>query len=192
VVRPEKALAFIAALPIERFYGVGPVTARKMKAAGIASGADLRARSEEELVHRFGKAGRHYFRIARGEDERPVSPARPHKSIGAERTFERDIADPAEMLLLLDPIAAKVAARMAAAGQFGCTVTLKIKHHDFTVITRQRTRQGELRTADDLMAAAERLLRTPEPPGRPVRLLGLTVSNFPEVAAAECQLTLGL
>jgi DNA polymerase IV len=191
VVRPEKAAAFIAALPIERFFGIGPVTARKMKDAGIETGADLLARSEEELVHRFGKAGRHYFAIARGEDSREVSPDRPNKSIGAERTFEHDIADPEEMLSLLDPIAAKVAARMAEAGQFGCTVTLKIKHHDFTVITRRRTLHDELRTAGDLMAAADRLLRTPEPPERPVRLLGLSVSNFPPVARAQRQLTLG-
>ena len=92
VIRPEDADAFIAKLPIERFFGVGPVTARKMKEAGIHDGADLRARSEAELVNRFGKVGRHYFRIARGQDERAVSPDRPYKSIGAEETFERDLS----------------------------------------------------------------------------------------------------
>ena len=69
-----------------------------MKDAGIHDGADLRARSEAELVNRFGKVGRHYFRIARGQDERAVSPDRPYKSIGAEETFERDLSAPDAML----------------------------------------------------------------------------------------------
>ncbi len=84
VIRPEDALAFVAGLPIERFFGIGPVTARKMKDAGIATGADLRERSEAELVHRFGKVGRHYFRIARGQDER-ASVARPAVQIDRRR-----------------------------------------------------------------------------------------------------------
>ena len=85
VIRPEQAAAFIAGLPIERFFGIGPKTAEKMKALGIHNGADLRARPEDELVRRFGKVGRHYFRIVRAEDEREVQPDRPYKSIGAEQ-----------------------------------------------------------------------------------------------------------
>ncbi len=184
VIRPEEAERFIAGLPIERFFGIGPVTARKMKTAGIHNGADLRARPEEELVRRFGKVGQHYFRIVRGLDEREVRPDRPHKSIGAERTFDHDVAAPEALLERLVPIAERVAERMVAAESFGRTVTLKIKHHDFTVTTRQRTQADQVHTAEELLELAKWLLHTPEPPSRPVRLLGLSVSNF-DVARAH-------
>jgi DNA polymerase-4 len=193
VIRPQEALAFVAGLPIERFFGIGPVTARKMRDVGIATGADLRLRSEAELVHRFGKVGRHYFRIARGEDEREISPDRPYKSIGAEETFASDLVAPEAMLESLRPIAERVAERMAAADRFGRTVTLKIKHQDFTVNSRQRTLVDPVHSAEELMALARWLLHTPEPPRRPVRLLGLTASNFgPLTADAPRQLQLSL
>jgi DNA polymerase-4 len=193
VIRPQAALDFVAKLPIERFFGIGPVTARKMKEAGIATGADLRARSEAELVHRFGKVGRHYFRIARGEDEREVSPDRPYKSIGAEETFLTDLVAPEAMLEALRPIAERVSERMAVADRFGRTVTLKIKHNDFTLHTRQHTLADPVHSAEELMALARWLLHTPEPPYRPVRLLGLTASNFgPPAASAPRQLSFGL
>jgi DNA polymerase-4 len=149
-----------------------------MKSLGIHDGAELRARSEDELARRFGKVGRHYFRIARGLDEREVHPDRPLKSIGAEHTFDHDLADPGAMLERLGPIAEQVAERMARAGHFGRTVTLKIKHHDFSVTTRQRTLPDQVDSAEDLLALARWLLHHPEPPRRPVRLLGLSVSSF--------------
>jgi DNA polymerase IV len=194
VIRPEDAAAFIAMLPIERFFGVGPVTARKMNDPGIHDGAELRARSEAELVNRFGKVGRHYFRIARGEDERTVSPDRPYKSIGAEETFATDLEAADAMLEALRPIAERVAERMAQADLFGRTVTLKIKHHDFTLNTRQHTLADPVHSAEELMQLARWLLHTPAPPARPVRLLGLTASNFARASPADApvQLTLGI
>jgi DNA polymerase-4 len=192
VIRPEQAEAFIAQLPIERFFGIGPKTAQRMKALGIHTGADLRGRAEDELVYRFGKVGRHYFRIARGEDEREVRPDRPNQSIGAERTFDRDLADPEAMLERLRPIAERVAERLAGADSFGRTVTLKIKHHDFTVTTRQHTLAEAVDGADELTALAAWLLHHPEPPRRPVRLLGLSVSNFGVAPTAPRQLSLDL
>ena len=192
VIRPEQAEAFIAALPIERFFGVGPNTARRMKALGIHDGADLAARAEDELVRRFGKVGHHYFRIVRGLDEREVCPDRPYKSIGAERTFERDLADPDAMLERVRPIAEQVAERMTAADSFGRTVTLKIKHHDFTVTTRQHTLSDWVHSAEELIALAAWLLHNPEPPRRPVRLLGLGVSIFALAPTAPRQLSLEL
>jgi DNA polymerase IV len=194
VIRPEDAAAFIATLPIERFFGVGPVTARKMKEAGIHDGAELRARSEAELVNRFGKVGRHYFRIASGEDERTVSPDRPYRSIGAEETFATDLEAADAMLEALRPIAERVAERMAQADLFGRTVTLKIKHHDFTLNTRQHTLADPVHSAEELMQLARWLLHTPAPPARPVRLLGLTASNFARASPADApvQLTLGI
>ena len=192
VIRPEQAAAFIAQLPIERFFGIGPKTAERMKALGIHNGADLTACSEDELVHRFGKVGRHYFRIVRGQDERAVQPDRPYKSIGAERTFDRDLGDPAAMLERLRPIAEQVAERMTAADSFGRTVTLKIKHRDFTLTTRQHTLSDWVHSAEELLALAAWLLHHPEPPRRPVRLLGLSVSNFALAPSAPRQLSLEL
>ena len=192
VIRPEQARSFIAGLPIERFFGIGPKTAQKMKGLGIHNGADLGARSGDELVHRFGKVGRHYFLIVRGQDAREVCPDRPYKSIGAERTFDHDLDEPAAMLERLRPIAEEVAARMSAADSFGRTVTLKIKHHDFTLTTRQHTLADRVDSADELSALAAWLLHHPEPPRRPVRLLGLTVSNFGPARTTPRQLSLEL
>jgi len=188
VIRPDQAEAFIAKLPVDRFFGVGPVTARKMKAAGIETGCDLRERSEEELVRRFGKVGRHYHRIARGIDEREVKPDRPHKSIGAETTFDVDLTDTAMMLERLKPLAERVIERAAAAEANGRTVTLKIKYRDFSVTTRQRTLDQPADSTDDLMTLATWLIDHPEPPSMPVRLLGLSLSSF-EPAGEERQLS---
>ncbi|MGI9499434.1 MAG: DNA polymerase IV [Geminicoccaceae bacterium] len=178
VIRPDQAEAFIATLPIERFFGVGPVTARKMKTSGIETGQDLRERSEAELVRLFGKVGRHYHRISRGIDEREVKPDRPHKSIAAETTFDVDLTDPAIMLQRLQPLAARVIERSTAAKVFGRTATLKIKYRDFTINTRQRTLDHQIDSADELMTLADWLIMHPAPPLQPVRLLGLSVSTF--------------
>ncbi len=190
VIRPDQAAGFIDALPIERFFGIGPATARRMHAQGILTGADLRRRSEAELVRSFGRSGAFYHRMVRGEDGREVRPDRPSKSIGAERTFESNVAAVPAMLERLRPIAIKVAERMATGASFGRTVTLKIKHHDFTINTRQTTRPWPVQDATELLDVADWLLRHPAPPARAVRLLGLSVSNF--ARAPGGQLTLGL
>ena len=97
VIRPEEAEVFLEKLPIEKFHGIGKVTAEKMHRMGIYKGADLKKLTEIELATRFGKAGRHYFRIVRAQDEREVNPNRIRKSIGAERTFSEDLKDLADM-----------------------------------------------------------------------------------------------
>lgn len=178
VITPDKAGAFVEALPVERFHGVGPVTARRMHAQGIRTGADLLARTEAELERAFGRAGSHYWRLVRLIDDRPVQPDRQRKSIGAERTFNEDLTDPDAMRATLEPIAAKLAERMASAGTSGRTVTLKIKHADFTIHTRSHSQIGGVATADALMAIAAFLLMRPAVPAKPVRLLGLSVANL--------------
>ena len=185
VIRPEQADAFISNLSIERFFGIGPVTAQKMRNHGIETGLDLRERAEDELVRLFGKVGRHYYKISRGLDDREVKPDRPHKSIGAETTFDSDLTDPKMMLARLEPLAERVAARMAASKNFGRTVTLKIKHRDFTITTRQRTLDEQVREVAALMSLADWLLHHPAPPSLPVRLLGLSVSSFEPAAGSE-------
>jgi DNA polymerase-4 len=112
-----------------------------------------------------------------------VKPDRERKSVGAERTFSGDIAEPEEMLSRLEPIARRVSGRLESAGPEGTpiqgrTVTLKLKSHDHEVSTRQTTLRRAVRSAETLMRLAERLLQRPHPPEEPVRLLGLSVSSL--------------
>jgi DNA polymerase-4 len=183
VVRPEAQMEFIAGLPIGDFHGIGPVTEEKMQEMGIETGADLQDTGEKTLRHRFGKRGGHFKRLAMGEDDRPVNPNRERKSVGAERTFSGDIAEPEEMLSRLEPIARRVSGRLESAGPEGTpiqgrTVTLKLKSHDHEVSTRQTSLRRAVCSAETLMRLAERLLQRPHPPEEPVRLLGLSVSSL--------------
>lgn len=179
VIRPRDAAAFVAALPIGKFYGIGPVTAQKMNEIGIRNGADLRRFSEQDLVSRFGKAGRYYYRISRCEDDRQVHISRTRKSLGAERTFETNIKDVAEMKKRLDELAERVSSRMLNASLLGLTVTLKIKTFDFEITTRQTTTDVLRGQKEEIMELVDLLLmHAPGPPTKPVRLLGISVSNL--------------
>ncbi|WP_272506863.1 DNA polymerase IV [Salinibacter pepae] len=178
VVRPADQAGFIAELPIEDFHGIGPVTAEKMQNLSIETGADLQETPERELTHHFGKRGRHFKKLAMGEDDRPVKPDRERKSVGAERTFSEDIAKPGAMLDQLRPIAERVAERLQDADQQGRTVTLKLKSHDHEVSTRQTTLDRPVDSKQDLMVLVRRLLKRPHAPEEPVRLLGISVSSL--------------
>ena len=178
VVRPEEQMEFIAGLPIGEFHGIGPVTEEKMQEMGIRAGADLQETPEKRLRRRFGKRGAHFKKLAMGEDDRPVKPDRERKSVGAERTFSDDVAEPEEMLSRLEPIADRVSGRLEDAGQKGRTVTLKLKSYDHEVSTRQTTLRRAVRTREDLMRLARRLLQRPAPPEEPARLLGISVSSL--------------
>ncbi|MCZ6758608.1 MAG: DNA polymerase IV [Bacteroidetes bacterium] len=193
VITPANASAFIERLPIEKFYGIGPVTAGRMHDIGVQTGGDLLRLSEDELAARFGKSGRYYYKMARCEDDREVKPSRERKSVGAERTFEEDISDVGELLSRLDRIADSVAERLAQSGVAGHTVTLKIKYHDFEVNTRQMTSKLPVGSREELIELGDLLLRnSPAPPKRPVRLLGLSVSKLCPIngGPAEEQLAL--
>mgnify|MGYP001580875719 FL=1 len=179
VIRPSDAHALLARLPIGKFHGVGPVTARKMNESGIRNGADLMRFPESELNRLFGKAGRYYYRIIRCIDDRPVQTTRSRKSLGAERTFEQNISSVKEMESRLKEIVDRVTERMEKAGVFGQTVTLKIKYHDFEINTRQTTRESLIWQPADIMETVSLLLRhAPEPPQKPVRLLGVSLSGL--------------
>ena len=183
VIRPRHAMAFIAVLPVEKIPGVGPVTARNMHAHGIRNGADLRQFDEDELVQRFGKSGRYYYRVCRGLDERPVRTHRGRKSLGAERTFETNITEPSDMMHRLEGIASKVADRLQEANLAGQTVTLKIKTSDFQISTRQTGSGHVLHEKDDILEVVEGLLmHAPAPPDKPVRLLGISLSQLRDLA----------
>jgi DNA polymerase IV len=178
LIPPDKVEAFLEQLPIEKFFGIGKKTAEKMRRMGIRSGADLKARSELELAQRFGKAGRHYFRMVRANDQRPVKPDRIRKSVGAEQTFSHDLSTEADMLAQLRPIAEKVAQRLQAIPTAGKTLTLKIKYLDFVINTRSRTLEHYVNEVEAIWNLTVELLHQPALPSRPVRLLGLSVSKL--------------
>ncbi|MCB9340818.1 MAG: DNA polymerase IV [Lewinellaceae bacterium] len=185
VILPEEAIEFLEKLPIEKFHGIGMVTAERMHKMGIRSGADLKRFSEIELAQRFGKAGRHYFKIVRAEDDRPVNPNRVRKSIGAERTFSADIFSTEEMKKRLEDIAEIVYNHLQKNDNFGRTVTLKVKTSDFKIISRSKTFGGEVRTLEALRDSAFDLLDGSRGDFGAVRLLGISVSNLEKEQLAE-------
>lgn len=178
VITPGEADGFLEALPIEKFHGIGRVTAEKMHRMGIRNGADLKELTLIELVRRFGKAGQHYYRIVRADDERPVNPNRVRKSIGAERTFFEDIHVTAVMKEKLAYIAGIVFDYMEQRQNFGRTVTLKVKTPDFQLLTRSRTFSSEVRDREQLVDVINELLDQHREEFEAVRLLGVTVSNL--------------
>ncbi|MTD98857.1 DNA polymerase IV [Paracoccus sp. YIM 132242] len=193
VITPARGPAFVAALPVKRFHGIGPATAAKMERLGIVTGADLRAQSPEFLRHHFGKAGDWYHRIARGIDHRPVEPHRTRKSVGAEDTFSTDIHDFDLARQEIAALADKVWRHCEGKQLTGRTVTLKVKYADFRQITRSRTLPGPVGGARDLETVAVQLLQPLFPVEKGVRLLGVTLSSLgSEDEAEERQLSLGL
>ena len=183
VITPAEAPAFMAALPVERFHGVGPATARKLGALGIRTGADLLAWGEGALRRDLGKVGGWLHRVARCEDTRPVRPHRVRKSVGAERTFSRDVVGTPAHLDRLAEIAETLSDRLARHGVAGRTLTLKLRTPDFRTTTRSLTPGGAACDAADLVDWARLLLFHPEPPGGRLRLIGLTASALVPAAA---------
>ena len=177
VVRPDKALDFIAQLRVEKIWGVGSKTADKMHRMGIFTGADLRRQSLTHLAQEFGKMGRVFYQFARGVDNRPVVSEWERKSVGCEHTFETDISEPAAVTIELYHTVLELIGRIAKSGFEGRTLTLKVKFLDFQQITRSITVDHILRTKDQILPLAKQLLREVDYRSHPIRLLGLGVSN---------------
>ena len=178
ILLPAQALDFIAGLPVRRFHGIGPATAARMERLGIRTGADLRARPEAELIEHFGQVGRHYFRIARGIDERQVSATRKRKSLGTERTFDKDVQDPARMSEIMTQLSATVAAGLDKHRLGARTLTIKVRYADFTTVTRSHSVRTPLQAAQEIARLSELLLSRTEAGQRAVRLLGVTASGL--------------
>ena len=176
-IHPDKALLFIDQLPIEGFWGVGKVTAKRMHTLGIHNGRDLRQWSLDGLTREFGKVGHLYYDFARGVDLRPVEAVRVRKSIGCERTLEHDIHTKAAVIVELYHTAEELVRRLANKDFRGNTLTLKVKFHDFTQITRSITQEKELLTMKTILPIAKKLLAEVEYENHPIRLIGLSVSN---------------
>lgn len=176
-IHPNQALDFIAKLPIESFWGIGPVTAQKMHSLGIHKGIDLQQCTLEMLTRLFGKAGNLYYDFARGIDLRPVEATRIRKSVGCEHTLEKDVHQSASVIIELYHVATELAERIKRSGFTGTTLTLKIKFYDFKQITRSLTQEKELTHLNDILPLAKQLLKEVDYSLRPIRLIGLSVSN---------------
>ncbi len=178
VITPEKMIPFLEQLPLGKFHGIGKATEEKMHQMGLYTGADLKALSEPEMVSAFGKPGRFYFRIVRGDDTRPVQPDRIRKSVGAENTYSEDLSKPDEIRGRLSEIAKKVSGRLQNIDAAGKTITLKVRYDNFETITRSFTHENYLNEEEKLYETGEQLLSQTEAGERSVRLLGLSVSNL--------------
>lgn len=185
-VHPDRALDFIGNLPVEKLWGVGPKTADRMHEMGVFTGAQLRRISFEHLVQVFGKMGRVYYDFSRGIDNRPVVVAYERKSVGCERTFLEDLHIDTKIIIELYHIVLELVERIERKDFKGRTLTLKLKWDATTQITRSLTQEKVLRTKDDILPLAKRLLKDTEYHDRPIRLMGLSVSS-PETNDKEGQ-----
>jgi DNA polymerase-4 len=182
-IGPSKIEAFMEKLPVERFFGVGKVTADRMKKMGLHTGADLKAMTEQDLIHYFGKAGKFFYKIVRGIDNREVQPHREHKSMGAEDTFSYDLTELEEMNEQLEKIANTVCKRLEKYNLKGRTLTLKIKYHDFKQITRNHSFDKLINDYETIVTTAKQLLLNTDLTNKKIRLLGISLSNFIELDA---------
>ncbi len=178
VISQEEAAAFLEALPIEKFFGVGKMTAARLRELGIQTGADLKHMGEERLRDLLGKHGGQLYRYVCGEDDRPVEPARERKSVGKEVTLERDIRDRVEMERILEMLAHQVEHRLTELGIAGRTLTLKVRWSTFELVTRATSRAQGFQLAQEMLPVLRMLLAGLVDEKRAVRLLGVIVSGL--------------
>jgi DNA polymerase-4 len=187
VIRPGEGAQFVAALPVRRFHGVGPRGAEKMAKLGIETGADLAAKDIAFLRANFGSFADYLYRAARGIDLRRVKANRPRKSLGAERTFDRDLSSGTVLREALDNIIEIIWERIERAEAKGRTVTLKLKHADFSSHTRAKSLPHAVSDKRAFAALGHALLDEVLPLPQPVRLMGLTLSAMEGEKEAEDQ-----
>lgn len=176
-IHPFKVDEFIDTLPINKFFGVGKVTAKKMNDIGIYVGADLKVFDRSSLKRHFGKSGEHFYKIVRNIQDNPVNPNRLRKSIGSERTFSQDIASEGFMLDKLATIADELEKRIFKSKNKGKTITIKLKFSDFTQQTRSKTIDEYVSTKEEFFPIIEELLYQKEII-KSVRLLGISITNL--------------
>lgn len=182
VIEPEQAESFIEDLPVSKFFGVGKVTAGRMKILGIHTGKDLKDKSRAELRRLFGKHGSFFYDISRGIDNRPVNPERIRKSFGKERTFEYDLESLDEVMEVLNNIGEMLFSGMKKYEIRGKTITIKIKYDNFRQITRSKSFPDYQNEEEFLMKTAREILTKTYREGDKIRLLGITLSNLEQTA----------
>ena len=178
VVAPERIESFLQGLPVDALWGVGPVTAARLRERGIEKLVDVRARSVEELTEIVGMHAEWLLELAHGRDDRAVEPNRPAKSAGSEETYATDLESLDEIKREIDQLARGVAEWLEKKSIKGRTVTIKVRYSDFTTITRSQSRADYTNDAEDIVARAIKLLEKTEAGHRPIRLLGVSVHNF--------------
>lgn len=176
-IHPDKAIKFIASLPIELFWGVGKATGKKMHSLGIHTGADLQKYPLEALIRHFGKNGQQFHNFAHGIDNRQVEAIRIRQSIGCETTFEKDLTGQMSLIIELYHIVCELTERISRKNFLGNTLTLKVKFNDFSQKTRCISTSHPLTDLQEILLLAKKLLKELDIPGHPVRLLGLSVSH---------------
>lgn len=180
-IGPSKTVAFMENLAVEKFFGVGAVTAARMKALGLFSGADIKKLSEEELVSHFGKHGKFLFQIVRGIDERRVVVNRERKSLSVEDTYPFDLTSREQIELELKILSERLSNRLKRSHLKGKTVTLKLKFHDFVINTRSFSLQYFINDQDSIFQTTKSLLNTFQLRDARIRLIGLGMSRFEPV-----------
>jgi DNA polymerase-4 len=176
-ISPKKALAFLEELPVNRFFGVGKVTAKKMNDIGIFNGKDIKARSLHELIHNFGKAGKQYHKIVRGIPISQVNPNRLRKSIAVENTFTNNITEEADIIAEITQIALELEKRIHKTKLKGKTITVKIKYKDFSIETRSKSFAHYVHVRDEFLPSVIELIKKEELKDA-VRLLGISLKNL--------------
>ena len=178
VITPGEVHEFIKTLPIEKFFGIGKVTAAKMKALEIYNGSDLLEFDQLELIRHFGKMGNYFYKVVRGEDTWKVKPERIRKSLGAECTFDNDIVSMQTLHEELKSICEELGRRLVRSNVSGKTVTLKIKYFDFDLKTRSVSLNKFQINAEEIFKIAKKLLHSDNLPRKAIRLLGVSLSNL--------------
>jgi len=193
LVPPGEELAFLHPLEIERLWGVGPVTSRKLRALGVSTVGEVARLSEPVLVAVLGRAaGRHLHALAHNRDARPVEPGRRRRSIGAQRAHRRRPFDPQETDADLQALVDRVTRRMRKAGRVGRTVVLRLRFDDYGRATRSRTLAQATASTETILRTARELLReaTPTIERKGLTLIGISVANVHD--ALPLQLALAL
>ena len=177
VIPPERVEMFLQSLPVDALWGVGPVTARKLRARGIDKLVDVRTADPAALREAVGSLADWLQQLALGIDDRQVVSEHDPKSSGSENTFASDLTDLDEIRNEIRSMAGDAAAWLVRHELYARTVTIKVRYHDFTTITRSHT-EAPTRDADSIVGRALALLERTEAGPRPVRLLGVSVHNL--------------
>jgi DNA polymerase-4 len=178
VVAPGTEAAFLAPLPVDRLWGVGPKTATRLGTLGVQTIGDLAQLSVPDLARTFGKHGEDMARHARGEDDRPIVTDRETKSISQEITFSRDVSDPHRLRAVIVEQAESIARQLAKENLSATTIKLKLRWPDFNTLTRQTTFSQPFTDAALIAQTAWHLLEKVWQPGQPIRLLGVGVTGL--------------
>ena len=185
VIAPERVESFLQKLPVDALWGVGPVTARKLRASGIERLVDVRTADAETLKNAVGSYAETLRRMSFGEDSRAVNPNTERKSIGCENTFAEDLKDIETIRREVRALALQTASALARRKIFARTITLKLRYSNFETITRSHTQDPPTCSAEEMASRAAALLEKTEAGRRAVRLLGVNAHNLSETQAPD-------